>query len=277
MVYFNYEALSKLLNKLSVLVGAKISIWNDKFEPTEATGFTDNKICSFIKEKDKNLCEITDNDALAKANHVEGAINYHCHFGFVEIMIKEYVDNVPFYFCVGPFVEPSNRKKDVSRIKEYCKLRHADYKPYLDEYNKMPLFSIEKYNAIVTAVNTLIDYCKETRIIANKEDVFESKIAPFLKANIAKNFTIEELCDIFAMPSKKFHLIVKKATGFSPKQYITRLKIEKAYQDIILTNKELQEIASSVGIDDYNYFIKLFKAIKGHTPKYFRKEAEKNK
>ena len=272
MLYFDYDALTKLLTELSIIVGAKISIWNDKLEPTDAKGITNNPICIFIKENDRAKCAVTDNSALAEADHINGAVYYKCHFGFIEIMIKEYVQNVPFYFCVGPFKDPNTKERDIERIKEYCDLRHRDSKQYLEEYDKIPLFSQEKYESVVSVVNFIIDSCKLEKLIAIKDDIFESKIKPFLEENVGKNYTIEELCDIFMLPSKRFHQVVKKSTGLSPKQYITKMKIERAYQEIILTEKGLQEIASDVGIEDYNYFIKLFKSIKGHTPKDFRKE-----
>lgn len=272
MFYYDYNALRKLLTQLSIIIDAKISIWNEKFQPTEANGITNNIFCSFLKTKDSALCAKTDKDALNKVNSTTGTIHYKCHMGFIEIMIKEYVDNTPFYFCVGPFADPKTKRKDMRRIKEYCELRHVDSKEYIKAYKEMPKFTLEKYESIISLINIVIRYCKETRIIATKEGFFESDIDPFLKENVSKNYSIDELSEKFSLTNKKFHLIVKKSTGLSPKQYITKLKLDKAYQDLIYTAKDLKTIATEVGIDDYNYFIKLFKTYKGHTPKYYRKD-----
>ncbi len=219
------------------------------------------------------VCHKSDMAALDRCSHEEN-IHYYCHFGFIEIMVKHMVNNIPIYICIGPLRDPKNKNKDLARIKEFCSLMKENPKYYKEQYLNIPIYSKEKYDAILSLTKILVEHGKEIKIIAVKDDLFDSEIDPFLKANLDKNFSILELSDIFAIPQKKFHAVVKKSTGLSPKQYITKLKIEKAYDEIILSRKDLQEIASDLGIDDYNYFIKIFKSYKGHTPKYFRKESE---
>ena len=53
----------------------------------------------------------------------------------------------------------------------------------------------------------------------------------------------------------------------SPKQYLQKLKIENAQVLLSSTSLPTQEIASMVGIENVNYFIRLFKKHTGFTPK----------
>lgn len=273
MIYFNYEKLNGLLTDLSILIRAKVSIFDSNFQDTKAYGNTDNQFCKLIKHHIPGACLKSDTAAINRCAY-ELSINYHCHFGFIEMMFKKMINDTPIYVCIGPFRDPKTKDKDIKRIKEFCELTHCDYKEMINYYNEMPLYSDEKYASIKSLTNAIFEHAKETKIIAIKEDFFESDIDPFLKANYGKNYSIQELCDIFAVPQKKFHSVVKKSTGLSPKQYITKIKIDKAFEEIILTTKDLQVISSDVGIDDYNYFIKVFKSLRGHTPKYFRQESE---
>ena len=275
MIYFNYEKLNGLLTDLSILIGAKVSIFDSNFQDTKAYGNTDNQFCKLIKKHIPGACLKSDTTAINRCAY-ELSINYHCHFGFIEMMFKQMINDTPIYVCIGPFRDPKTKDKDIKRIREFCELTHCNFKEILNYYNGTPLFSDEKYESIKSLTSAIFEHAKETKIIAIKEDFFESDIDPFLKANYAKNYTIGELCDIFAVPQKKFHSVVKKSTGLSPKQYITKIKIDKAFEEIILTTKDLQVISSDVGIDDYNYFIKVFKSLRGHTPKYFRAESEEN-
>jgi len=274
VIYFNYDLLSKMLNELAVAMGVNVQIFDEDFVCTRACSNTRNLFCDEIKVLKNDGCKKSDNEGLERAKASDHSFNYKCHFGLVEFMIKEMVDSIPIYITIGPFADPNNRERDIERINEYAKLRHKDPEEYIHYYNEMPLYTEEKFNAIVSITKLLVEHAKEKKIIAIKEDFFESDILPFLKENISKNYSISELCNIFAIPSKKFHSIIKKATGLSPKQLITKLKIDKAYEEIVLTRKELQQIAFEVGFEDYNYFIKLFKSIKGHTPKYFRQEQD---
>ena len=274
MIYFNYEKLNGLLTDLSILIKAKVSIFDSNYQDTHAYGKTDNQFCKLIKKHLPGTCLKSDTAAINKCAY-ELSIHYHCHFGFIEMMFKQMINDTPIYVAVGPFRDPKRRDEDIKRIKEFCSLTHCDNKEILKYYNETPVYSDEKYESIKSLTNAIFEHAKETKIIAIKEDFFESDIDPFLKANYAKNYTIQELCDIFAVPQKKFHSVVKKSTGLSPKQYITKIKIDKAFEEIVLSTKDLQVISSEVGIDDYNYFIKIFKSLRGHTPKYFRTESEK--
>lgn len=275
MIYFNLNLFKSLLNGFSVMVGAKISVLDENLNSTDADGETNNPICAFVNSHIRERCSASDKMALEKAQSDGGAFYYKCHFGFIEIVIKNYVENNPFYIQIGPFLDLDFKRAVIKNIKELGRTQNSSSDQYIGYLKKIPEFTTEKFDAIVTSINAIVQHCKETKIIAVKEDIYEEEILPFLNENINKSLSITEICDSLNIPPKKFHLIIIKATGLTPKQFITKLKIDKAYEEIILTDKELQQIASDVGIDDYNYFIKLFKSIKGHTPKYYRKSYAK--
>ena len=62
----------------------------------------------------------------------------------------------------------------------------------------------------------------------------------------------------------------KRLTGYPPVAYFQRLKIQHAAQLLALTNLQVGEIATIVGIDDFFYFSRLFKNIMGQSPRRFR-------
>lgn len=62
----------------------------------------------------------------------------------------------------------------------------------------------------------------------------------------------------------------KDATGFTPKQYIIQLKIEKAKQSMEHGKTSIEEISEDLGYSDTSNFIKIFKKNTGITPSEFR-------
>lgn len=62
----------------------------------------------------------------------------------------------------------------------------------------------------------------------------------------------------------------KAATGFTPKQYIIQLKIEKAKQFMEQGKISIEEISDGLGYSDSSNFVKLFKKISGITPSEFK-------
>ncbi len=273
MIYFNQEKLAELLTELAILTGANVSIYDENHKATNVFGNTRNEFCLLISSNIVNGCSLSDKNALEECNKTGESISYHCHFGFVEIMVREQVDNVPIFICVGPFLDENKKRQTLKKMKDLSKLLGKEKQFALHWYDRLPVFTEQKRNAVISLVHVIVEHAKETKIIAIKEDIFESQINPYLLNNLDKKLYIDELSEKFRITQRKLNAIIKKATGLTPKQYITKIKIEKAYNEIVLSNKDLQDISSDIGIEDYNYFIKLFKSIKGHTPKYFRKDS----
>ncbi len=62
----------------------------------------------------------------------------------------------------------------------------------------------------------------------------------------------------------------KKQTGMRPKEYIQKLRIEKAKELLVTTEYSITEIANQVGYDHSSSFLRVFKATEGITPHKYR-------
>lgn len=65
--------------------------------------------------------------------------------------------------------------------------------------------------------------------------------------------------------------LVKKHYHMSLKQYINELRLQKAYSDMMLTDKTVQEIADELGFGSLSHFNKIFKERFSATPASLRK------
>jgi AraC family transcriptional regulator, arabinose operon regulatory protein len=62
----------------------------------------------------------------------------------------------------------------------------------------------------------------------------------------------------------------KQATGYSPKEYILRVRLRRAKELLALTSWSVADVATAVGFDDPYYFSRLFHAKEGLAPTVFR-------
>ena len=53
--------------------------------------------------------------------------------------------------------------------------------------------------------------------------------------------------------------------------YVNHIRIEKAKDMLMNTNRKASEISASVGYDNTNYFYRIFKKITGVSPTMYRK------
>jgi len=71
----------------------------------------------------------------------------------------------------------------------------------------------------------------------------------------------------------KYHFIrtFKAIYGYSPHQYLKKVRLEKAKQ-FLREGQSINEACHSVGFESTNTFMSLFKKITGQTPSEFRKD-----
>jgi len=76
-----------------------------------------------------------------------------------------------------------------------------------------------------------------------------------------------EMCHLSV---SRFAHIFKEHTGVSPKAYMMNIKISVARKLLNTTDLSVSDIAGIVGIDDVNYFSRMFRKHTGHSPSHFR-------
>ena len=127
-------------------------------------------------------------------------------------------------------------------------------------------------NALARAV-VLIVYkvLRSTVLDANKEKIFiVERVRNYIEEHYAENFSLAELSALVRANESYVSHAFKKATGYSPQQYILRRRIGKAQCLLIYTALPLTKISARVGYDDSNYFSRAFKKIIGMPPRIYR-------
>ena len=93
----------------------------------------------------------------------------------------------------------------------------------------------------------------------------------YMRSNYEENHSVGFYAKMCHLSESRFSYLFKSAMGVSPKQYLLRQKAENAFRLLTSTELSIGEISEAVGIDDVNYFIRLFKKCMGFTPSTVRK------
>ena len=97
-----------------------------------------------------------------------------------------------------------------------------------------------------------------------------SEMNEWLRLNVSKNYTVEEIADKFNFNKDYLCRLFKKHTGMPLIKYINGLKIAKAKELLCCSALSIKEIAYALGYKDEKYFMKLFKACENLTPTAYR-------
>ena len=103
------------------------------------------------------------------------------------------------------------------------------------------------------------------------EDKRFGEILGWLHLNFAKPFNLTFLANKFEYNPKYLSSLFKKFTGRTLKNYLTEQRINAAKQLLASGNESVKQVAYKVGFTDEYYFMRVFKAETGMTPKNYRK------
>ncbi|WP_134699229.1 AraC family transcriptional regulator [Ammoniphilus sp. YIM 78166] len=82
---------------------------------------------------------------------------------------------------------------------------------------------------------------------------------------------LENLANIAGLSLSHYSRQFKKYMGYTPMEYLTHLRVDRAKELLILSDYRLKAVAESVGYQDEFYFSRVFKKIEGVSPTEFVK------
>lgn len=140
---------------------------------------------------------------------------------------------------------------------------------------EVDLLSISRFDSSEELLEALKDICIQTCTSQQAKTEKDPSIQPILTyTNIhfcELDFSVQELAQYFHLSMQKLINIFKAATGSSPLNYITDLRIDKAKHLLNHTGLSVKDIAEQVGYCDVSSFIRKFKSATGLTPNQYRK------
>lgn len=92
----------------------------------------------------------------------------------------------------------------------------------------------------------------------------------YMNNNIGSNITLDQLAHEVSLTKNYLVFLFREKTGYTPIDFMIRLKIQRACQLLDLTELQISEIASALGYNDPLYFSRIFKKITGETPSSYR-------
>ncbi|MEZ0536731.1 response regulator [Caldicellulosiruptoraceae bacterium PP1] len=140
------------------------------------------------------------------------------------------------------------------------------------EESIITLINTQDNNLLIEMKSTILKIISENK--TNQEKILSndiiSAVINYLKDNYTNEISLSQISSQYNLSSYYFSKLFKKSLGINFKEYITRLRVNKATELLRTTNLSIKEISYAVGFDDPNYFVKIFKKVTGSTPTSYR-------
>lgn len=199
--------------------------------------------------------------SVISASSYDGEVfsKYYCHFTSL------IGDNRLFdLLSLSPIIEV----KDRGLIEE-------QFRQLNESYAGLEMTSILRAKTTLTQLLCYVIENSPTQIIndAGHRDIQSiTRVLDYMQMRLAYKLSVDELAKLAHFHPRYFISVFKSMTGFSPMQYIAKLRYDRACSLLRTTSLTMNEIADRVGIVP-DYFTKFFKHHSGVSPTAYRELA----
>lgn len=105
---------------------------------------------------------------------------------------------------------------------------------------------------------------------------YMDKARKYLFEHYAENITLKDVADELYIHEAYFSKLFNQEIGEGFNAFVNGIRIERAKEQLMFSNKQLKDISNEVGFSSSSYFNRVFKQKVGVSPLTFRKTSQKN-
>lgn len=184
--------------------------------------------------------------------------------------IQEILESFCITYSNNGFLFPTNILKQYFINIVFLAKKHVQY-----ELQDNIIEDIKNCHSINILTSVVKNYL-ECLIIFQQKKVDEAtqqvidKMRVYIDSHYTENISLELIAEQMHFNPNYIGHLFKQQNGLGFKEYIIKIRIDKAKQLLSETNLKIYEIAKKIGYNDVAYFIKIFKKETGISPKKFR-------
>lgn len=273
LINFNVEKLNELLYDFHRLTGVSLSVWNADLDQL---GFQPKEMCEYcrlIKESPlgKRRCYLSDKKICIKCGKTGKPETHYCHAGLLDTAIPIKFKNEILGYIIFGQIASEEQKNAPQLLPKLSKDLKINLKKLSDAYNNIRTFDNEKISSAGNILKAVTRYLWLSEYIEIGYNTKASQIDDYIQKNINTDLSVQTLCEKLNLSKNKLYEISRESFGMTIGDYIASIRLAEAKRLLTTTDYPINWIGGMVGITDYNYFSKFFKAKVGTTPLKYRK------
>jgi AraC-like DNA-binding protein len=121
------------------------------------------------------------------------------------------------------------------------------------------------------ALNHLMDEVERHRRARGRAQSALFDALAYMERRLDEAITREDAARAAHLSPSHFSMLVRKETGVTFKEWLNRMRVDRAAELLADTDRKLAAIALECGFNDQSYFTKVFKRYRRQSPRQFRR------
>ena len=200
-----------------------------------------------------------------------------CPFGLTETAVPVKLGEKTIgYLRIGQVLRHTLEKSDTARVAKVLSQHGVRFTNEIHAaWDKNLLTPPDKYNAII---RLLMFFGEQLSILINQillekenaEPLMVRKAREHITKNRRESLSLADVAKVSGASMFHFCKVFKKTTGLTFTDYVARIRLEDAKEELLNPNRRISEIAYDVGFKSLTQFNRAFKRIFGQSPTQFR-------
>ena len=259
--------IEDVLHSFYTVSGMNISVLDSDFHTIFMIQGPEDSFCSEIHRDPKAIerCKVSDIEHLSVAKRELKPILYTCPFGLKEAIVPILRDDTPIgYLFAAMGIEKGDENDVISKCSS-CRTNRLS--PIIEEACKANKNELDSFFNIL---KILADYLANDASLIEGSKSLGQLIKRYIKHNLSRKLTLPQIAKSLHCSTVTLTEHFKREFGITINEYITQKRMELAQQLLLTTDASLNQIASSVGFSDVEYFSRTFKKHHGEPPARWR-------
>lgn len=272
---FDEKRLRKLIANLSVLTGVPANILDTQGRDRYLFG-GHPPFCKAINGDPEGHRRCVECDAWKVRQYCGGGgfQFYRCHLGICEAVMPLYDKDAPLAWLVfGCFLDDSPVEEQWERTAALLDWWQGGPEQLHSAFLQFRRCTKEELRSYAEILEALSAYIRLEGLISSSELSDAQRLEDYLDGHYREKLSLASISAALHIGRTRLCALAKESSGGSTlSQLIARRRIAAAKELLARSNLPISAVAEEVGISDYNYFTKVFRAAVGMTPRAFRKE-----
>ncbi|ADQ46587.1 transcriptional regulator, AraC family [Caldicellulosiruptor kronotskyensis 2002] len=270
-----YDDLISVLDNFSYITGISANFLTADNEWVENKKKGTCEFCTIMKNYYKNgeACRESDINGAQTAQKKKGIHVYKCHMGLVEAVIPLFFNTsyIGSLFIGQILLEPPSEKM-WEQIAKKLDGQPVDIQRARESFFKLTFIDQEKLKSVLDMMHIVAKYIIDSEMIRISSLSSIERIIEYIKNHYMEEITLDDLAKMVYLSPTYLSYLFKKQLGVTFKEYLINIRLKKSKELIETTDLPIGEISKMVGIEDQNYFSRLFKRKYGVSPMNYKKD-----